>query len=90
MPGEGYKSLGVSEGIYDLLKAEKYEGESFSRVIGRIYVVFKERQQHFGKGGGADLMTKEDFDKAIKELENDISVAVRDAVKEAITEMKRY
>ena len=99
MPGKGFTSIGIRDNQYKRLKEIKKEGESIPSVIDRIFDMFEEAEANEkDKGDGKELpirwlrnmATKEDLKKAIKGLENDISVLVWDAVKDAFAEMKGY
>lgn len=73
MPGKGYKSLGIREGIYDWLKEERYEGESFSDFIGRVLLIYEKEKERFGEKGNKFLfmpLSKEDLDKAMQGVGN--------------------
>lgn len=91
MPGKGFTSVGIRDSQYKRLNAIKREGESIPSVIDRIFDMFEEAEvTEKDKGDGKDMATKEDLKKAIKGLGDDISVLVRDAIKDAFTEMKGY
>ena len=91
MPGKGFTSIGIRDNQYKRLKEIKKEGETIPSVIDRIFDMFEEAGvNEKDKKDGKDMVTKEDLEKAIEGLENDISVLVRDAVKDAFAEMKGY
>ena len=91
MPGKGFTSVGIRDSQYKRLNAIKREGESIPSVIDRIFDMFEEAETpEKDKGSGKDMVTKEDLKKAIKGLEDDISVLVHDAVKDAFAEAKGY
>ena len=98
MPGKGFTSIGIRDSQYKRLKAIKREGESIPSVIDRIFDMFEEAETpEKDKRDGKDVVTKEDLNNVTKELENDIedlkndiSLLIRDAVKDAFSEMKGY
>lgn len=91
MPGKGFVSIGVRDNQYKKLKKIKREGESIPSVIDRIFDMFEKAETtEKDKEDSKNMVTKEDLSKAIKGLENDINLLVRDAVKDAFNEMKRY
>lgn len=104
MPSKGYKNLGVREDIYDRLKEEKGDGESFSAFLSRILILYEETKEQFEKGkDNGDLvsypfitikpampLTKEDLERAIKGLKSDINMLFMDAINNAFAETKRY
>lgn len=94
MVEKGYKAISVKEGIaVNIQQRAKKEGKNITdflnELLNREWITALEEVQEAKKE-----LTKEEIktivDKAIKGLENDINILVRDAVKDAFNEVKRY
>lgn len=95
MVEKGYKAISVKKNIaVNIQQRAKKEGKNITDLLNELLnregITTTLEEVHEAKKELTKGEIKTIIDKAIKGLENDISVLVRDAVKDAFAEMKGY